>query len=68
MDDLTKNDQPKTPKQPEKPTKKSWISLLLVLLLSGGMSLEVEVSDSHWRFAIVREPNSLVNLLDGFAE
>ncbi|NES22518.1 MAG: hypothetical protein F6K41_27265 [Symploca sp. SIO3E6] len=64
----SKNTQPQGRGQLKKVEKKHWALFLLLALLSGGMSVEVEVSDSSWRVAVVKEPNSLVNLLDGFIE
>ncbi|NER49666.1 MAG: hypothetical protein F6J92_23845 [Symploca sp. SIO1A3] len=64
----SKNPQPQGRGQLKKVEKKHWALLLILALLLGGMSVEVEVSDSSWRVAVVKEPNSLVNLFDGFIE
>jgi hypothetical protein len=54
------------PKTSKKLNKKQWVSWLLLFLLSGGLSVEVEASESHWRFAVTREENSLMKLFDWF--
>ncbi|MDY6782025.1 MAG: hypothetical protein SW833_05640 [Cyanobacteriota bacterium] len=49
-------------------SKKRLASLSLILLLSGGFSVEVETSKLYWRVSLAKEPNPLVKILDGLTQ